>query len=229
MRAFARISQISSQYSAGGIPEGAPSQEEGRAQPVPGPFPHSPTEHTQAHSAERGPLVTCGSGVSNLIFIAQCSLWNPKKDGESGKSGRRLAAALGSRMSLPPWGLLSSRSGWVGGAGQRQGGKAPGHEAFCSDRLDQRHLVAPSPLFWTAPWPWAVPGAALEGCVLPALNPPVSRRLSRLAGPRGWEGQSPAGQGAGRRPWQDKVPRGPHGPLPCPQSHQGTGQPGWLT
>lgn len=82
-----------------GIPEGAPSQEEGRAQPITGQFPHSPTEHAQAHSAERGSLVTRGSDVSNLVFIAQCSLWNPKKDGESEKSGRRSAAALGSRVT----------------------------------------------------------------------------------------------------------------------------------
>lgn len=88
----------------------------------------------------------------------------------------------------------------------RQGSKAPEHGAFCSGRLEQHCRMAPSLL----PYLQAIrrPASSL-GSVVPALNPTVSRRESRLAG-----------QGAERgRGQQDRGQAGSLSRRKCPAIH----------
>lgn len=57
----------------------------------------TPRTRKSAPREEISLFITQESGVPNLILHQQCSLWKPRKDGESGESGRRPPAALGSK------------------------------------------------------------------------------------------------------------------------------------
>lgn len=147
-------------------------------------LPHSSIRHPQAHSTDKEVgtqkeaclLVTQGSGISNLKLNAHCSLWNLRKDGEHGQSGRKPSTALRSKVRHQenlkmPW--------------DKQGG---GDQCSSGREVKLQNTEPSAQVAWssTAAWlPASFPIFRLFvglpsslGSVVPALNPTVSRRES---------------------------------------------------